>query len=990
MHRASLLVAALPLALSLGCTDGGPFTPGTDSGDGTDTGAGSFEPGCHRVEGGEGYKWLADAVEMAPDGGTISLCADRPVDETVSIDKAITFQGGDNAWAPPSNQPAITVLSGGAVYLNDTTVSSSRSAFVVEDGGALELERVGVIAALQYGVEAGESTVTLTDVSFTNTDFGAVVQDGGTLTATGVTVEGGGGVGIQLDGGTGTLTDVTIQGIAQVEDPETFFDADGNAIKVGGPANLTLDNVSSSNVSWAGVLCVGRGTIQVAGYRHSGGLAGMVLNDCDLSGTDLTLTDYIAYGAVAITDVDITLDGVTIETDPETSRQQVVERDPTTGEITSQTDGSLGILAIDARLTLRGTPEQPARIAGNNGGGVLVEPGTGADGVAELTMVDAEIVNSGRLGVRIQGNIDNNIKGILDATELRIDGMRRNDDSCVDMVTNSRSCNMAVFALDAEVNFKGGAVLGSEDWGMTLLRSNGGFARTLFEGNQGIGLFVQTGVADLDEVEFLANGENGILARDQSSVLMDGGSFRNGTFTRYTESNFGTEDDPLIYRSETSYQARDVYLINGTSFLANGVTFADGEQGIYASNGSGEEDSEVVLEDCNFTGYRNFLLQAQQGGNFTIERSTFTSPPGRMLYCYEGDVSLDTVTITDVGRSASKGWSQFGDQERSEYDRESAIGGLYGFYCRLDLEQVSVDGSDDAFINLNNSRLTAEDLTLSNIGVADADFNSVSYDSAIYVSYSRATNADGNVRETSKPSVSISEASIDGVRRGDAVYIRGWRDFNNDNELPEANLAFDQILIGGEGADAVAGSAFELLTLGDFGLRGFDITGTGDHAIRLSDVTADIQGVLEGESQTGTISTPNGYGVYATNDSAVSVTGVTVVEPQSSGFGFQGGTHAVSGNTVVNAVEYGLQCLDQDSFDAAFSACENTYTDPGLGDVDACPPPCVEDDSTGGDTDTSDTAADTGDTAADTGDTGAWDTGDTAAWDTGDTADTGN
>ena len=129
-----------------GTGDDGTGDDGTgDDGGSDDTGEPTWEEGCITVSGiSTGFASLADAVDVATDGDTITLC-EGTIEETVAITESLQLVGPGPellTWNAPTNQPAVTVSSTSNVGLSGFSVTSTRNGIEVGSASAVTILKV--------------------------------------------------------------------------------------------------------------------------------------------------------------------------------------------------------------------------------------------------------------------------------------------------------------------------------------------------------------------------------------------------------------------------------------------------------------------------------------------------------------------------------------------------------------------------------------------------------------------------------------------------------------------------------------------------------------------------------------------------------------------------------------------------------------------------------------------------------------------------------
>ena len=165
----ALRILALSTSLiALGCSkDSPPTDDGSDTGTNQDSGdtVPQYEEGCILVDGAGGYKWLEDAMEVAGEGSTITLC-EGELAMSIEIQGSLNIEGPGAdllTWTADVNKPAIKVAGGSSVTLSGFTVSSTRNGIEVENSADVTISAVTFVEVLGTGVRSIDSTNTVVD-----------------------------------------------------------------------------------------------------------------------------------------------------------------------------------------------------------------------------------------------------------------------------------------------------------------------------------------------------------------------------------------------------------------------------------------------------------------------------------------------------------------------------------------------------------------------------------------------------------------------------------------------------------------------------------------------------------------------------------------------------------------------------------------------------------------------------------------------------------
>ena len=262
-----------------------------DNGDGTST----LAVAVAKI-GDVGYATLADAIDAATDGQTITMLTDVELDDAVYIDKSITLDLDGKTISISAAYPdlyAISVSSGTVTITGNGTIDAGDEIALYVLDGAVTIEN-GSFGTV--GVDDGSLTIT-------DGTFGYLMTTGGTTTVNDGEFNGT----VQVDGGSLTINDGTFT----ANDEEVLMAVDGTIIVTGGSFTVT-----KSGADWPFVAYADAGLIQISGGTFTGGensVLGVEVNhggQIEVSGglfssvVPTDPTDFCAPGYVPVTTPD--------------------------------------------------------------------------------------------------------------------------------------------------------------------------------------------------------------------------------------------------------------------------------------------------------------------------------------------------------------------------------------------------------------------------------------------------------------------------------------------------------------------------------------------------------------------------------------------------------------------------------------------------------------------------------------------------------------
>lgn len=908
----------LPFVILLAaCTKPGDDTD-PETGDSDD----GFADGCILVDGAGGYALLGDALSVAKDGSTVTLC-EGTWTGSVELAKSVTIEGAGaetTIWEADVNKPVVTVPAGVSVTFKGIGFSSTLSG-ILATGGSVTVSDSTFVDMGNYAIRASDADVTVTAVTVDNAQYGGVRVSGGSLTMSDSTVTGCVGYGVTVeDGATGTLTNNVITStIYEAADDIT----DGYAVKASGLTTVTMSGNHVGGNQYGDVLAEAGATVIMNGDTLSGSLIGVFLDTGSAELHDVVLSDYLLYGIVAQTTMPVVLDNTVIATTHEGSSAQSA---PYSDD--SAFSGSFGVLAFGANVTMTG-----GSISGNNGGGFYQNTGSATD--VSVTATGTVIDDNARFGMVTFG-------GLMDLTDVIISNTLDDDASCYDE-SNNIICNIALAAWTSDLTMHGGEIRHNASFGLAPIFDSAEITGTLLTENSGYAMFGYAAAVTLDGVTFDANGLNdgsvttvpsySLYLNQNSTVLVKNSTFSNGSATSVSEYTDPESGD--VQRYVSYYQGHDAF-VYGSTLIIEDTEFKDGQEGIVSYSGSSTQ-----ITNSTFSGYDGQPIYTYDS-DLVLTRTNFTDTGDSPVYCYLSNMSLDRVKIDGVSTYPYKYEVYYNGELSYSYEYEFSGTALQGQRCETSLENVEVTNVEYGGIRFYDSTLEMDGVSVSGYTAG------YGYDGAIDIQYS-----------TTNPDVILNDITVSDVTAGYGVRVYGSHDYDYDgtdnasdtdcdgdgtensadtddqNDCAGGLVQIADVVVSNIGYNdpdtgvTSDGVGLYLYQLDKVLVEGISVSGVTSHGI----YTYDVDGDLVGDDGTvnGSISAPGENGIKV-EGGVLDLSGFTITSAGESGFVLVGGTSVLSGNTVTGAAEYGAECVDSPTF----TGCDDNAFDGLLGETSAC------------------------------------------------------
>ena len=814
-----LMTLSTPLVLILACGEKEPNDNTTDTG--TIEEEITYESGCFVVDGGDGYKYLNDAIAMADEGSQISPvgCTDFEHEEKIIIDKSVRLVGiGQDRFTlvAPVNETGITITADN-VEISDFAISSTRSGISVEGGSNVHLHDLTISEMGNYAIKTIDADVQLDDLTLWNNGDGAVNIDGGSVVATGLDVRGNEGVGLLVIGGAMlTLSDSEIVE-TQPTDPTSI--SDGFGVYMDGGSTLMSSNNLYDNNILIGVQSV-NGTIEMNGDTVSNSLSTGVWAEGpgSLSMTNVALDGNLTYGLINITTGGLTVQDVVVSVDPLMSPSYDAESWEENGF------GSMGVYANTPAINITGL-----EITGYNNCGANLQSDSGtAFNVEGLNIHDV-----GRKGLIVAGHTGtmNNvvIKDIFDLDNLSSKELDENgeyldldEDGVPDYTafcsTVDRNAGAAIINADLTVS-------------NVLTQDVQGYGWSVIQANMAL----DTAFAQRNTCSSFLAFQGGIQG---NNVEVAGNNFEyeglGSGVVGYSATLFSMENSSF---SGTTNESSDItaYLYDTTGYFTNN-TFVGGGFGIYANASAVVSSGNTFSEQSDYSVLLNASLPSGSANSFENDQfigtasEEFGSTPSP-IYCLSGgSVNIDGTSFTDIQRMYNVYLSSCNSEiENATFDQIDGYS-LYMSGGDHDISDVTMTSVNEVYSFYDAMRFSASgpmnvsitDTTITDGlggGIYASSFDTTSSPLNLNLSGIEMSNMGNDALETIGTTVYLADYTINGTRYGinstDSTLNLSSVDITNSSEsgiyTTNTDTTADTVTITNAGADGLRISGGTLL-----------------------------------------------------------------------------------------------------------------------------------------------------------------------------------
>ena len=929
-----LMTLSTPLALILACGEKDPSDNTTDTG--TIEEDITYESGCFVVDGGDGYKYLNDAIAMADEGSQISPvgCTDFEHEEKIIIDKSVRLVGiGQDRFTlvAPVNETGITITADN-VEISDFAISSTRSGISVEGGNNVHLHDLTISEMGNYAIKTIDADVQLDDLTLWNNGDGAVNIDGGSVVATGLDVRGNEGVGLLVIGGALlTLSDSQVVE-TQPTDPTSITDGFGVYID-GGSTLMSSNNVYDNNIL-IGVQSV-NGTVEMNGDTVSNSLSTGVWAEGQgsLSMTNVTLDGNLTYGLINMTTGGFTIQDVVVSVDSLMSPSYDAESWEDNGF------GSMGVYANTPIVDITNL-----EVTGYNNCGANLQ----SDSSTAFNVEGLNIHDVGRKGIIVAGHTGtmNNVvlKDILDldglsSKELDENGqyLDLNEDGIPDYTTfcSTVDRNAGAAIINADLTVSNVLTQDVQGYGWSVIQANMALDTAFVQRNTCSSLMAFQGGIQGNNVEVAGNSyEYEGLGSGVVGYLATLFSMENSTFTGTT----------------AEYPDISAYLYESTGYFTNN-TFTGGGIGIYSNTSAVESSENTFSEQSFYSIYLNSSLI--NGSEHTFENDQFVGTPSDAfdstpipIYCVgAGAISVDGSSFTDI---------------RGPY-------GIYMSSCNSEIENATFDQIDSYSIYAVDGDHDISDVTLTSVNEVYSFYDALRFSASgpMNVNITDTTIADGLgggiYTYSSDPTTAPLNINLSGIEMNnmanDAMEISGSTVFLDDYtvdgarygvNITNSTLSMSDVDISNTVFTGVrtidTDTTADSITITDAGTNGIDLSGgtmllsnalidgsteSGLYASNASDVTVDgsaFQNGVHGLELEGTDTASVTFTITSSNFDLNSDSGVSLTYADG----------AFEPSIANNNQDFGMECSN-----TTFTSCsDNDLTGNVNGEQSGCDETC--------------------------------------------------
>jgi len=722
--------------IALGCSkDSTPTDNGTDTGTNQDSGdtEPQYEEGCILVDGAGGYKWLEDAMEVAGEGSTITLC-EGELEMSIEIQGSLNIEGPGAdllTWTADVNKPAIKVVGGSNLTLSGFTVSSTRNGIEVENSADVTLSGITFVEVLGTGVRTIDSTNTVVD----SCDF---IQP---------PYEGGGDTGAPEDTGdsgedTGTVSSLRETGMG-----------DNGDTGGGDTPSYTPDPVGYGGVEVSGgdAIISNSNFVQMIGFAIHGINGGVVTaNDNEIYYTWFGETD--AEGNVSDGFSLWVQDGSILNTNGNTLASNFVGIFADEGDLNLLGDsiygGAYGVFAVNGAFSVDGvTVENPATlgmrlvsatdevVVANTvvwGDPEIVASGEAKDGnstgmligAAEASVSDTTVHGYNYMGLQLIP-YDNEISAVLnnvtvenaatmglycgqgdfDMTNVVVKDFR----TPYDPYTEDGASISSGFASSfwySDVSWNGGGLFDSEFIGGLAAYSTLSMDGIEVAGNEHNGLWIYESTAAISGSTFSRSSSYGGVVSSSGDLTLTGNTFNDNLEQAYSEYDSGT----VVYGYLYHYQSQDIVSYSATRLDVNNNTFTNGSESIRAVYGTNLSVENNTWENYN----RNVIYVYAADDALTFKDNTATNVGANWIYCQSADIEvIDSSLDGVIGYNYKTTYFQDG-VETNTYEGTYYDDAVYSSGCGFYAENLSISNSQDHIANFYDSSVEMYDSSFQN------------------------------------------------------------------------------------------------------------------------------------------------------------------------------------------------------------------------------------------------------------------------------------
>jgi parallel beta-helix repeat protein len=720
-------LAILCLSLAVACssdksdTGDGSGTEDGGSGDGGD--GGTPEDGCILIDGGGGYALLADAIEAAAEGATITMC-EGTFDESVTITKSLTIDGAGLATLnAPVNTSAITIEAAD-VTITGLEIASTRHGVVISESTGVTLTELVMVGIGNYAITAEDSEgLTIEGCSLSGNGYGGISIDGGDATLTDNVIADNISFGVVASGSADlTMSGNSISGSIYTADTP---DGIGLSLSDGASATSVGDTFSSNELV---NVYADQADVSLEGATLTGSSYGMFVSDGDVSLSDTTISESVVLGGFVYSTGPIRVSNVTVTTDSKTSEWLDID------EWDGRTGTGLALWSDDIEVSGFTT-------SGWNNAGLFIADPNSIGGIAILDGLN--ISDVGQYGVASEYMATTITNSSVTGTRVV--------EPYEDYLCYYINYYAAIYGAYSSFNISGLTLDANEGWGLGSVYGDVVVENSTL--NAGVCATLVTYEAALYAAGNTFTGgpsESAISTNYSTGDSIIGNTFQDNQVKGETEVTYDYMDKygyTYTYTYGDGYpSAVDISIYGATSVTVEGNTFVNGDTSISMSSTSGTvsgntwtnyrgyglytSDSEIEFSDNTLDGFSVYGV-ACSTGSLEVSDSTFnngTTQTYDYSYLYEysdGTTYSGSYTNTNNGYAV---YSSGCDLEVKDSTFNALAGkGIYVYnydttvavdLVDLDFSQVGTAGSGDQALYTSAYSGTV-DLYLSGVNITD-------------------------------------------------------------------------------------------------------------------------------------------------------------------------------------------------------------------------------------------------------------------------------
>lgn len=850
---------------------GGP----DDSGDGP-----NFESGCILVDGGGGYRFLADALTVADEGATITLC-EGTLDETVTIEKSVNIQGpGPDllVWAAPVNEAALRVSGASTVQVGGFALTSTRNGIELENASSVTLSDIRFDSVANTAIRSTDSAnVTVSDCTFNTPANGGVLVDGGSATVEnsvfnaplGYAVNATGGSDVTVRGS--TISDVVYTDATNVSDGFALWSVDGSTLRTDG------NTLTNNFVAYYG----DDANFELSNDTVNGGLYGLFQVLGALSMDSMTFLDVYASPIRAVSYSDpISLSNVTVS-----ATSELV--DPDEYDYANYIGGGITIIS-DTLATV-----EDVTVEGYNNNGLLA---IGAQVAPELVATRVNLLNTGRRALTIYG-------GTATLEDVVVSGTTVYGTNDTPGQYNDQTPGLAVGLWSASVSWTGGGVYDTEDMGVINFSGSLNVNNFTLAGNLNYGIWNYQGAVLATGSTFTRSSGDAGLMNMYGDLTVEGSTFTENLEPYNYEYSYDDGTGNTIYvRTEQLYYSQDISCLDALSCEVRANTFTNGSHGVQISGGG-----DATIEGNTFENYNSYVVRAYSvvDGSVDVIDNTFTNVGAYPVYCYGSTMEFDGLSIDGVDGAEQEYASYTNGVESYRYNYINTSPAVYLYNCSIVASNLDIRNATYHALYAQDSSLELYDTVI--VGGSESGDSS---NGTLRVGYSSVT-----------PAFLASGITVEAPGAGPGMKV------SSATSLSAGVIVLEDVNISGTPS---SGLALDLVT--DAELSDINVSGAALHGLY---ATSSSFSVIDSD-----FSENVGYGAWILgNGGEVVLDGSSFNQNDSGGVYLENATASVTASAAVGNEGYGLTCAS----DLTLSACSgNNLASNTMGEHSDCDDACSQ------------------------------------------------